>query len=54
MGCVTHDSTSSELQITSNISEARAKIFLQTKYDMRDALSALFKVNPLKVNITAQ
>ncbi len=53
MGCVTHVSTSSELQIASNLSQARAKIFLETRYYMRDALSALFNINPLKVPITA-
>ena len=53
MGCVTHVSTSSELQIASNLTKARAKIFLETRYYMRDALSALFDINPLKVPITA-
>ena len=53
MGCVTHVSTSSELQIATNLSEARAKIFLETRYYMRDALSALFDINPMKVPITA-
>ena len=53
MGCVTHVSTSSELQIASNLSQARAKIFLETRYYMRDALSALFDINPIKVPITA-
>ncbi len=53
MGCVTHISTSSELQIASNLSQARAKIFLETRYYMRDALSALFEINPMKVPITA-
>ena len=53
MGCVTHISTSSELQIASNLSKERAKIFLETRYYMRDALSALFDINPMKVPITA-
>ena len=53
MGCVTHVSTSSELKIASNLSQARAKIFLETRYYMRDALSALFDINPIKVPITA-
>ena len=53
MGCVTHVSTSSELKIASNLSQARAKIFLETRYYMRDALSALFDINPMKVPITA-
>ena len=53
MGCVTHVSTSSELQIASKLSQARAKIFLETRYYMRDALSDLFNINPLKMPITA-
>ena len=53
MGCVTHVSTSSELQIASNLSQARAKIFLETRYYMRDALSALFNINPIEVPIIA-
>ena len=53
MGCVTHVSTSSELQIASTLSRARAKIFLETRYYMRDALSSLFNINPLKIPITA-
>ena len=53
MGSVTHVSTSSELQIASNLSQARAKIFLETRYYIRDALSALFNINPMKVPITA-
>ena len=53
MGYVTHVSTSSELKIASNLSRARAKIFLETRYYMRDALSSLFNINPLKIPITA-
>ena len=53
MGSLTHVSTSSELQIASNLSQARAKIFLETRYYMRDALSALFNINPMKVPIKA-
>ena len=53
MGCVTHVSTSSELQIASNLSEARAKIFLETRYYMRDALSAFFNINSIEIPITA-
>ena len=53
MGYVTHVSTSNELQIASNLSRARAKIFLETRYYMRDALSTLFKINPMKIPITA-
>ena len=53
MGYVTHVSTSSELKIASNLSQARAKIFLETRYYIRDALSALFNINPMKVPINA-
>ncbi len=53
MGYLTHVSTASELQIASNLSRAKAKIFLETRYYMRDALSALFNINPNKVPITA-
>ena len=53
MGYVTHVSTSSELKIASNLSRARAKIFLETRYYMRDALSTLFNINPMKVSMTA-
>ena len=53
MGHLTHFSTSSELRIASNLSQGRAKIFLETRYYMRDALSALFEVNPMRIPITA-
>jgi len=53
MGYVTHGSTSTELQIASHLSKAKAKIFLETRYYIRDALSALFNINPIKIPITA-
>ena len=53
MGCVTHVSTSSELQIASNLSHSRAKVFLETRYYIRDALSVLFKIEPISVPIIA-
>ena len=53
MGCVTHVSTSSELQIASNLSQARAKVFLESRYYMRNALSTLFDINPMEIPITA-
>jgi len=53
MGSVTHVSTSSELQIASNLSQSKAKIFLETRYYMRDALSDLFNINPIKIPIIA-
>tara|TARA_Y100000589_G_C26870849_1_gene513888 strand:- start:428 stop:613 length:186 start_codon:yes stop_codon:yes gene_type:complete len=45
MVCFTHISTSSELEIASNISQVETKRFLETRYDMRYALLALFKIN---------
>ena len=53
MGYVKHVSTSTELQIASDLSQARAKIFLESRYYMRDALSAFFNINPIAVPITA-
>jgi len=53
MGCLTHISTSSELQIASTLSQARAKIFLETRYYMRDALSTLFNIEPIRIPIIA-
>jgi len=53
MGLLKHVSTSSELQIASNLSQARAKIFLETRYFMRDALSALFNIEPIRIPIIA-
>ncbi len=52
-GYVTHISTSSELKIAANLSQSRAKIFLETRYYMRDALSALFNISPMEIPITA-
>ena len=53
MGCVTHVSTSSELHLASSLSQARAKVFLESRYYMRNALSNLFNINPMKIPITA-
>jgi len=53
MEYLTHVSTSSELQIASNLSQARAKIFLATRYYMREALSTLFNIEPIKIPIMA-
>ena len=53
MGCVTHVSTASELEIASNLSQSRAKIFLETRFYMREALSALFDINPIEIPIKA-
>ena len=53
MGSVTHVPTSYELEIASNLSSTRAKIFLETRYYMRDALSALFNIKPIKIPIDA-
>ena len=53
MGSVTDVSTSGELKIASNLSQRRAKIFLETRYYMRDALSALFNIEPSRIPIIA-
>tara|TARA_B100000575_G_scaffold284187_1_gene277926 strand:- start:287 stop:880 length:594 start_codon:yes stop_codon:yes gene_type:complete len=53
MGYVTHVSTSSELQIAANLSQTRAKLFLETRYFIRDALSNLFQMNIMKIPIIA-
>ena len=53
MGHVTHVSTSSELRIASSLSLARSKIFLETRFYIRDALSSLFNMDPLKIPISA-
>tara|TARA_B100000212_G_scaffold279261_1_gene219006 strand:- start:825 stop:1418 length:594 start_codon:yes stop_codon:yes gene_type:complete len=53
MGKLTHISTSNELQIASNLTQARAKIFLETRHYMREALSALFNINPIDIPINA-
>ncbi len=54
MGCVTHVSTLSEKKIATNLPLARAKIFLETRYYIRDALSYLFNLEPLKIKINAE
>ncbi len=41
------------MKVASTLSQARAKIFLETRYYIRDALSALFKINPIEIPITA-
>jgi len=53
MGYLTHISTSNELRIASKLSKSRAKIFLETRHYMRDALSALFEIEPIRVPIIA-
>ena len=53
LGKVTHVSTSAELQIASSLSKSRAKIFLETRHYMRDALSAFFNINSIEIPITA-
>ena len=53
MDHVKHVSTSSELRIAANLPQARAKLFLETRYFMREALSTLFEMNPIKIPIIA-
>ncbi len=53
MGYVTHVSTINEINIASNLSSARAKVFLESRFYIRDALSNLFNLNPLEIPVTA-
>ena len=53
MGYLTHISTSNELKIASNLSQEKAKIFLETRFYMRDALSALFNIERISIPIVA-
>jgi len=53
MGYVKHISTSSELKIAENLTPIRSKLFLETRYLMRIALSDLFDMNSMKIPIIA-
>ena len=53
MGNVTHVSSPKEINIASNLSSSRAKIFLESRFYIRDALSKLFDLNPLEIPLTA-
>ena len=53
MGNVTHVSSPKEINIASDLSSARAKIFLESRFYIRDALSKLFDLNPLEIPLRA-
>tara|TARA_B100000212_G_scaffold279247_1_gene218988 strand:- start:287 stop:889 length:603 start_codon:yes stop_codon:yes gene_type:complete len=53
MGNVTHVSTPSEINIASNLSFSRAKVFLESRFYIRDALSNLFDLNPLEIPLNS-
>ena len=53
MGNVTHVSSPKEINIASNLSSSRAKVFLESRFYIRDALSKLFDVNPLEIPLRA-
>jgi len=53
MGNVTHVSSPKEINIASNLSSSRAKVFLESRFYIRDALSKLFNLNPLEIPLRA-
>ncbi len=53
MGNVTHVSSPQEINIASKLSSSRAKIFLESRFYIRDALSKLFDLNPLEIPLSA-
>ena len=53
MGKVTHVSTPKEINIASNLSSSRAKVFLESRFYIRDALSHLFDLNPLEIPLNS-
>ena len=53
MGNVTHVSSPKEINIASNLSLSRAKVFLESRFYIRDALSKLFDLNPLEIPLRA-
>ena len=53
MGNVTHVSSLKEINIASNLSSSRAKVFLESRFYIRDALSKLFNLNPLEIPLRA-
>ena len=50
---VTHVSTPHEMNIASNLSLSRSQVFLESRFYIRDALSNLFDLNPLKIPLKA-
>ena len=53
MGNFTHVSSPKEINIASNLSSSRAKVFLESRFYIRDALSKLFDLNPLEIPLRA-
>ena len=53
MGNVTHVSSPKEINVASNLSSSRAKVFLESRFYIRDALSKLFDLNPLEIPLRA-
>ena len=53
MEYVTHVSTQNEMDIAAKLSATRAKVFLESRFYIRDALSNLFNINPLEIPLTA-
>ena len=53
MGNVTHLSSPKEINIASNLSLSRAKVFLESRFYTRDALSKLFDLNPSEIPLKA-
>ena len=53
MSNVTHVSTPHEMNIASNLSLSRSQVFLESRFYIRDALSNLFDLNPLKIPLKA-
>ena len=53
MGQIRHVSTSNEIEIASNLTSSRAKVFLESRFYTRYSLSNLFNLNPLDIPLTA-
>ena len=53
MGNFTHVSTPNEINIASNLSSSRAKIFLESRFYIRDALSTLLNLDPFEIPLKA-
>jgi len=53
MGDVTHVSTPNEINIASNLTSSRAKVFLASRFYIRDALSNLFNLKPSEIPLKA-
>ncbi len=52
-GRVTHVSTRKELAIASTLSSSKAKVFLESRFYIRNALSNFFKLDPLEIPLIA-